>query len=409
MFSRGRHTSASDVTTIILVCAAAAVIIDPAGAQDAGKSTQAKQQAAAAMSQAIGMFNKGDYKSAIVLFEACLKVTPKDPNLHYWAASTYSRMGQHEKAMQGYRFISRAFPGTPAASLSVQMISSTVTHDPSDVLPRETWVEFERAGNSLLVGASIKGQPFKAIFDTGAEACCFTKPQLKALGVPEPTGAPDGKVAGVGTTDSIPVWRAKVDLSVGKIERKNFPILVSSMPLHAPLLGQTFYRGYEYTIDNQNKAILFKRTDGPAPVAHPGTRQAAPAATVSSSGNYVYTVPFTFEGESIIVNVQVQGKETPMIFDTGADYSLFTPEILSTLGINKIQAVPVSVQGVGGSARSFMTRLDSMKLGPIDKTNVHVLVTEQAGTNRALLGQNFFKDWYYTIDRTSRTIKFTKK
>jgi 4-hydroxyphenylpyruvate dioxygenase-like putative hemolysin len=70
----------------------------------------------------------------------------------------------------------------------------------------------------------------------------------------------------------------------------------------SPLLGQTYAGFFEYTIDPGAKRIHFKQR-----------------GYNTGANRNAYEVPYTFRqaGSRIIVNVEINGKTNPCMFDTG--------------------------------------------------------------------------------------------
>jgi len=125
---------------------------------------------------------------------------------------------------------------------------------------------FKEAGNRVMVDVEVNGKPTKMIFDTGntASACSFmSEAEAQSAGVTIP---PDAKltthigVNGSGSCKEFTIRRLKL----GPIDRSDVTVSVNldtgkSAGLEAPLLGQPFWEGYEYTIDRKNKLIHFVR------------------------------------------------------------------------------------------------------------------------------------------------------
>ncbi|MGH9551708.1 MAG: retropepsin-like aspartic protease family protein, partial [Terriglobales bacterium] len=135
------------------------------------------------------------------------------------------------------------------------------------------------------------------------------------------------------------------------------------------------------------------------------------AATASSGGGSDrYSVPFTREGNEVIVQVLVNGKSCPMYFDTGASGIVFSYEQLKRMNIAVPEdATPEMHRGIGGISQGAAFTLSRMVCGPIDKSNVPVSVTEAANMRYPLLGQTFYGDWQYTIDSAKNVIRFVRR
>lgn len=232
------------------------------------------------------------------------------------------------------------------------------------------------------------------LFDTGAEMVLFGRNHLRDLGIPEPTGPATSTVKGVGGSQD--AWRMQVDLQVGNIQRRNFTITVQQQMNAAPLLGQNFYKDYQCQVDKPGRQIVLTRSD----VYKNSMASATPYGNVNN-------VPFTRQGNLVVVQVEINGRRVPMVLDTGADKTQFTKEQLAQAAITIPQDVTVgAMNGVGGQTTSVMFPVSRVKMGPIDKSNFPITVVQQAHMPYPLLGQDFFGDYRYSIDTVNNAIKF---
>jgi len=276
--------------------------------------------------------------------------------------------------------------------------SNRVASNPNDKLPDDCRVYYTLENNSFVLDAYINGRPIKMIFDTGAEDCAFGKDNLAAAGVAGPTGASTGTAHGVGDGGAQATWDMRVDLKVGTIERKNFEIGVQDTMNGYPLLGQTFFQDFTYTIDNGAHSIHFVKKRKAS-----GSSYADPARDPNN-------VPFTRHGNEIVVNVSVNGRPTKMYFDTGATSCSLSKEQVKQLGLTIPEdAEVIEVVGIAGSTRAKVFNVRSMKMGAIEKFDfpVHVCDSEMAGMG--LLGQTFYNDHQYTIDYERGLIHFLRR
>jgi predicted aspartyl protease len=376
----------------------------------------AKSAFAGGETYALGVseFNKKNYSKAAQIFELSKKANANNPELYYYSALTYEHLGKYDRAAHDYVYVAKNFPETSAAALSITALKrpsfaalarGTVAGNRGpglDTYPRETWVPFERIRNSVYVDATVNGRPMQMCFDTGASVCMLSIAALEQLGIEAPTGPPSGGVRGVGSNSSVAAWTIYTDLKLGKIERKHFPITVIQDPKAVPLLGENFYHDLRYTIDNASSTIVFKTQE--AATSSPSVA----GVTVGTNGKYVYNVPFTMEGASIIVMVKIEGHLCPCIFDTGADLCCFTPKQISDLGLHPLDTGHKMItRGAGGLSEASICQLKDVQLGPIT-ADAFAAISSQALNPHPLLGQNFFKGYPYTIDHANKIIKFEK-
>jgi clan AA aspartic protease (TIGR02281 family) len=372
--------------------------------------------------QGYKLYSQKKYHAAAPYFEQSVNNSPWDSTSLYYAALTYHQLRNLTKAKALYINLLDRFPDTPAAlnataALSVldpnyirkrsfapagkssSGLNSTsginsiaAPRHGQDNLPQQSRVYFTSKGQSFLIDAQINNRNIKMIFDTGASTTLLGKNHLQQLGISPPSGNPNGQGAGVGSASSLPIWNMNVDIKVGDILRRGYPIVVQENLPTDPLLGQTFFNDFTYTIDNGAHNILFQKKES-------GYR----ASTA-------YQVPFKKEGTHLIVSVEINGKPCEMIFDTGADRCSFTKQQAKAIGI----AIPEDAEegtstGISGTTKTSVFQVKRMKLGPIDKSNVSIGVVDESAMRHPLLGQNFFNDFQYTIDNASSVINFVKR
>jgi predicted aspartyl protease len=365
----------------------------------------------------VSEYQNKNFNRAATIFERCLTKQSNNPDLYYYAAITYDQLGNHKKARANYEIVTKRFPGSQAASQAQAALAGTPpaaakTHgwmrgyDANlDTFPKETWVNFSHLQNAIVVNGAVNGHDTRMIFDTGAAASAFTFEQLAAFGIEVPADAPVAMTVGVGNKGKVQARCINVDLKLGSIERKKFPIFVLANSLPYPLLGDNFFHDLQYTIDKDACTISFKYTREKSPAAG----QPISAMTVSASGNYIYNVPFRVENKSLVVVAKIDGHDCPMIFDTGAEICVFSMGQLASAGIQAHatgKRVPLS--GTSGQTLASLCVLENAKLGPISGPMICV-VSEHSPVPRPLLGQSFFKDWQYTVDQANSVIQFVKK
>jgi clan AA aspartic protease (TIGR02281 family) len=369
----------------------------------------------ASFNQGVKLYGQRNFKGAVSAFESSIKTSPWDASAYYYLAMSYHQLGNYTQAKERYKQIVSVFPNTPAAQNAIAALqrldpdyyrkitggstsvaaaaagSSAAAGDPS--LPEAARVYFTRQGNSLIVDAEVNNRSMKMVFDTGAEVCAFGKNHLRALSIAPPEGEASGFASGVGSAGSVKTWNMRVNLKVGGIMRRNFPIVVQENLDTSPLLGQTFFSDYTYVIDNGANSIAFTKKGA--------TRHA---------GADAYAVPFTREGKEMIVTVQINGRSCPMIFDTGAEGVTFSAGQVKNLGISiPDDATPEVHQGIAGTTNAVSFEVSTMKLGPVEKRNIKIGVVESSNMPKPLLGQSFFGDWQYTIDNQAKLIHFLRR
>ena len=111
----------------------------------------------------------------------------------------------------------------------------------------------------LIVTAEVNGKPMQMFFDTGAQSCAFTYDQIKQLGITVPDDAQQQLSQGIGGTTTSLSFPIR-SIRLGPITKNEIEIhVLSQASMPHPLLGQTFFGDYKYTIDENNNRIIFRR------------------------------------------------------------------------------------------------------------------------------------------------------
>ncbi len=366
---------------------------------------------------------EGNYQKALQCFEASIAADKRNAYAYYYSALCLAKLGDRTRSLSYLNHTARNFAGSDAGNAAARTLKEIGTQQANysalsswsgrGSLPKETWIPFAVEGSSMVVDGIVNGAPVKMIFDTGAEACIFSLKNVKQFGLPAPHGKPSTLVVGVGKDEPIPAWIVRVNLKVGRIEKNDFPVMVADMPVRHPLLGQQFFNDFAYTVDNTAGTIAFKRRqDGRTEAKKP----VQPPMTVNSSGKYVYSVPFRKDGQALLVTCDVNGRKTEMVFDTGAELTLFSEKRATALALEVDRRRQVAIGGVAGATSASVAVVRRLKLGPVERIDMPVLVTSKVSTREvdggekgiALLGQDFFSGWHYKIDEHQGTINFIR-
>ncbi len=385
-------------------------------------------------------YQEKNYKMAAAYFSQAVRNNPYDANALYYQALMFQTLGDRSHAITNYARLVSQFADCRARSLAVnalmqldpaycrQLLKGSQSGSqftgadgasnshvvnltpssqsaPSDLagLPNQSRVDFVTSPNDsslLMVKGRLNGRDCSFIFDTGAGECCIGMNTLRDLNIPTPTGSPTVTVAGVGGSGIIPAWKANLTIQLGSITRQ-MPVLIVQ-DRSEPLLGQTFFRDFAYSIDtnvgNKNAGTITftKRNASAIGIGQPTGRS-----------NVKFEL---FGGQHIVVPVDVDGHPTKMIFDTGAAGIMFTRGQLNALHITiPDDAQQIRNQGVGGETSGVLFPIRRISMGPIDKFDIMVGAVDGAVVPYPLLGQTFFSDWKYTIDYDNKVINFQKR
>ncbi|MBX9723745.1 MAG: retropepsin-like domain-containing protein, partial [Candidatus Obscuribacterales bacterium] len=340
----------------------------------------------------------------------------------YYCGLAYHYMRNYEKAKEKYAQTIERFPGTDActnASTALKALdpgylakknpllagvnrnaakggSSSVSVDSGASQDRPTVEGVEQAritymqkGFDNVVDLQINGHRTRAIFDKDGEATTFSKQQLASMGI-----APDK-----GATEM------KVEVNLGGAIRKNFPITIDDSGAPARI-GAGFFDAYTVKVDEPSHLIELKRK---------GAGSTPSAATA---------VSFTKDAKDIIVTVDVNGHQTQMIYEPGADGVSFTAKQAKAAGLKVDEAEEQSKSPNEGPARgepgwvppedraagpkSMSVR---MSFGPIQRSTVSCQIHETGAGKYPKFGSSFVTSGGYQpeIDYKSSKIVFTRK
>lgn len=373
-----------------------------------------------AYNQGVKSFGAKDYVTAANYFKKSLDSNALNANAYYYLGLSQHYQGDLHNAKLTYESLLTRFPGTQAAvsgkaalaQLLAKMPKSASSAAPppaappgsahsdfsSDFasLPREGRCRYVMisGSNHLYVYGFVNNRETAFIFDTGAEDTVLGKNNLKEVGMQPPSGKPTSTAMGIGGATG--TWKMTANLRIGNIERRNFPIVVNEY-MKVPLLGQSFFKDYQYTVEKNSHQILFEKR---------GQQIGSAFYNPDTDTN---AVPFKREGNELLVQVEINGRPIWMYFDTGADGVTFPKESISQLGLTIPPDAKASMHGgVSGQVRAISFPLQKIKMGPIEKRNLEVSFVDQS-LPHGLLGQTFFGDWQYKIDNDRRVIKFTRR
>ncbi|MCA9801152.1 MAG: aspartyl protease family protein [Cyanobacteria bacterium HKST-UBA02] len=225
-----------------LIALLAAVIVNGGAFASDGKELREGQR----------LYKAGKYNAAAGYFVGVMAREPKNANAIYYAAVSFQKAGDLERANNFYRLLIEHFPNSQAAVYARKAVGSssaparptptgrkqTSALRPGDSIPDRASVPFRREpGGHLYVDCQVNGRTLPMVFDTGAEACTIGKGQLSSLGLKVPEGARHIQVSGVGGVEDTVVVPTTIRL--GNISR-TVNVLCMEETKYS-LLGQTFF------------------------------------------------------------------------------------------------------------------------------------------------------------------------
>lgn len=378
--------------------------------------------------QGIKLYNAKSFKDAGQLLDQHLAVYPQDVYALYYDALACQALGNMGKAKIFYRQVATLAPnhqlggyakavlkqidpsfsggqaGGSAASSGSSGVSSYNTMASASTstkldtsIPMEWDVYCSPGEHGVWVDVDINGRRIKMIFDTGAPTVFIGKNQLEEIGVEAPKGASNSAAGGSSASGTVAAWLVPMKVKVGQVER-TVPVQVVETNHSSPLLGQTYAGLFEYTIDPGAKRIHFKQR-----------------GYNTGANRNAYEVPYTFKqaGSRIIVNVEINGKANPCMFDTGnsaCGIMFHSPAQALQYGVQiPDDAENMITGGVTGQSVAKAFTIRRAKLGPIDRTDLPVTVSNTGSTELPLLGQPFWQGYEYTINQQKKVIEFVRR
>jgi len=140
----------------------------------------------------------------------------------------------------------------------------------------------------------------------------------------------------------------------------------------------------------------------PKPADVPSSRSGSPSGRI--------TVPVESNGSSVIVRVVFNGSVTANLFlDTGATRTMVSRRIARSLGVSTLGSAIMS--GIGGRVVAPMARLQSIKVGEAEVSNLIVSIHDFSPDPRieGLLGLDFLNQFEISLDARKRQLFLTPR
>ena len=255
--------------------------------------------------------------------------------------------------------------------------------------PDEFSVPFRKTSKGqIAVSADLQGRQLSMIFDTGAEECLFGRNQIAAANLSSADRSKSAMLNSVG--GPVRIFQIRADIKLGGL-KKTIPVCVQDTDMESAILGQPFFKGYDCSVDNQAGLLRFRK-------AGKG------AAAISYDS---FAIPFKEVGDKIIVSAKLNGINTDMCFDTGAFGVCLSKAQSEKFGLALPENPSGNTKGPNGHRVTSWDIYADLSLGPIRKNSCPMRVIE-AETSFPLLGQNFFGDRMFSIDRSKKEIRFAR-
>lgn len=95
-----------------------------------------------------------------------------------------------------------------------------------------------------------------------------------------------------------------------------------------------------------------------------------------------------------VADGEINGHQVTFLLDTGATWVALPTGLARELGLKRGAAI--TLQTANGTTVGFQTRLDSVRLGPIEMRDIGALVSDGMDADTVLLGMNFLKRFEMT-------------
>jgi aspartyl protease family protein len=86
---------------------------------------------------------------------------------------------------------------------------------------------------------------------------------------------------------------------------------------------------------------------------------------------------------------EINGRHVTFLVDTGASWVALSSQLGRELGLKR--GAEVTLQTANGPATAYQSRLDRVRLGPIEMRDVGALITDGMDAETVLLGMNFLQ------------------
>ncbi|MCA9818906.1 MAG: aspartyl protease family protein [Candidatus Obscuribacterales bacterium] len=348
--------------------------------------------------EGLGLFKAGRYAQACEAFSKA----GAGANNYYYLGLSMLYAGRKVQAHEVFAKLAAEYPDSAAAVRARQYLNKGKSvgagRSVSGSMPRQCRIRYRDEQQDIVVATRVNGRAIDMIFDTGAPDTWIGTNHLKQLGLALPTGSFKMMKSQLGESKEYKYWNMKLDIQVGPILRRNFPVLVQEERRGKPLIGQTFVQGYQFRIDHSSNELCFDK------VRDSSTGSSYKYAVKQGSNEVKIE---TGESDYISLEASVNGKPCRMLFDTGANGIYFPKSYVSKYGIT-MPAVP-KVHTYEAAEPSYTGFVKHIRVGPVEARDIEVEVAEWDNLQEPLLGVSFYKDWQYTIDREKKVIRFLRR
>ena len=140
----------------------------------------------------------------------------------------------------------------------------------------------------------------------------------------------------------------------------------------------------------------------------PGQVPAPGDPPISAPGRVKMTP--TKPGGTVVIDVLLNRRlTTPMLLDTGADFTVLTKQVASDLRLTSLNHLPTQeFTTAGGAVRLPIATLQSLRVGTAEARDVEVAVDIDGHMPMGLLGMTFLRHFKVTVDHQRGQVTFER-
>ncbi|MCA9803635.1 MAG: aspartyl protease family protein [Cyanobacteria bacterium HKST-UBA02] len=392
------------------------------------------------LKQAMQAYQGKQYKEAAALFEKSLAGRKPDARTTYYLALSHFNSGSTARARQLFEYIVKNFPGTAEAGHSEKalghwggskggepkaettaessgegdkiqgrykdkrlVISDTEYKQEYAAIPKKSKIPLRgvSSGKYLVTGV-INGQQINFKYTSKWETLLSLE-DLKKLRIKAPSGPPDDKNKDEATGKENPSWKSSLVIKVSEITR-HVPVTVYTERSESAALGQAFFEDLKREYEGDSMLIT-KRKETVEKGKQESIRDYQEEFAALPDQTEIRFRPGP-QGH-MLVDAKINGKPIQCMFDTGAS-GYFGFNHLREAGLPIPKGKPDDY-ATGWAGRPVPTWSMTVKatLGGMTR-EIPVRVAEQFDM-RPLLGQEFLRDYHYSIDSSGGRMLLTKK
>ncbi|PID57757.1 hypothetical protein CSB45_05900 [candidate division KSB3 bacterium] len=186
----------------------------------------------------------------------------------------------------------------------------------------------------------------------------------------------------------------------------------TSPPSHriqGPIEVKRSNRWYRYTGENDSQPAARQNQSAPITYSTSFPRHYSEKPEEASAESRTI-VPYSQQNSVMIVDVTINNRITrPFAVDTGASYTVISPEIANALFLTPAYNAPqVTLQTANGRIKAALVNLERVRLGSLETPNITAAIHDMQDASHisGLLGLNVLKRFQMTVDSMHHQLIF---